>query len=292
MKQDIHSEVTAAIVAQLEQGVRPWAPRWTAADITRPLRACGTPYQGINVLTLWARAHVDGFSSATWLTFKQALELGGAVRKGSKGQHVIFAGSFVKTFESDNGPEQRTIPVMRAYTVFNVDQIDGLPERFYEKRREISETDRNARADAFLKATGVQINHGGAGAYYSPGADSIQLPDPEAFESMGAYYATAAHELIHWTAKRCGRELGKQGTDAYAFEELIAEIGAAYLCADLGLETAVREDHAPYLATWLKRLQSDTRAIFRASTAAQAAVNYLQGLAGQSEALEALEAAA
>ena len=189
----------------------------------------------------------------------------------TKGQMVVYANAFVKDVETPDGIIQETRPYLRAYTVFNVDRVDGLPERFYERRRPIPESERNAAAEAFIRATGAEIHHGGAGAYYSPGADSIQLPDPGAFESLEAYYAVAAHELIHWTAKRCGRELGKQGTDAYAFEELIAEIGAAYLCADLGINAQPREDHACYLASWLKRLGDDTRAIFRASTAAQAA---------------------
>lgn len=286
---DIHKEVTAAIVAQLEQGVRPWARSWQAADVTRPLRSCGTPYQGINVLTLWARAHADEFTSATWLTFKQALELGGAVRKGSKGQTVVYAHAFVKDVETPDGIIQETRPYLRAYTVFNVDQVDGLPERFYERRREIPPAERNAAAESLIRATGAQFYHVGAKAYYSSATDAITIPVHGAFDDLGAYYATAAHELIHWTAKRCGRQLSaKFGTPEYAFEELIAEIGAAYLCADLGINAQPREDHACYLASWLKRLGEDTRAIFRASTAAQAAVTYLQGLAAaQSETLEA-----
>jgi antirestriction protein ArdC len=286
---DIHKQVTESILEQLEKGVRPWAKSWNAADISRPLRSCGTPYQGINVLQLWARAHKDGFSSATWLTFNQSKALGGSVRKGSKGTMVVYANAFVKDVETPDGIVQETRPYLRAYTVFNVDLIDGLPDKFYEKRTPVAESDRNAAAEAFLKSTGATVYHGGAKAYYSLGVDAVTLPDPGAFDSMEAYYSTAAHELIHWTAKRLGRKLAAFGTPDYAFEELIAEIGAAYLCADLGITAEPREDHACYLASWLKRLGDDNRAIFRASTAAQAAVAYLQELGETASEPQALE---
>ncbi len=286
MKRDIHAEVTTAILAQLEKGTAPWRRSWSAADIGRPLRSCGTPYQGINTLVLWASAAVNGFTSDRWATFNQAKALGGKVRKGSKGTHVVYAQTYPKNVDGPNGETvEETRAVLRSYTVFNVDQIDGMPERFYAKRATVSAADRNARADAFLAATGATIHHSGARAFYGVKSDAITLPDPGAFDDMGAYYATAAHELIHWSATRVGRmERGSWpsfGSESYAFEELVAEIGAAYLCADLGLDSTVRADHADYMASWLKTLQGDKRAIFRAATAAQKAVAYLTGFEAQ-----------
>lgn len=269
---DIHAEITQAIIGQLEQGVSPWSKRWSAANIARPLRSVGIPYQGINVLILWASAAKNELTCSHWMTYKQAADLGGQVKKGSKGTGIVYASSFTKKDEDEN---ERTISFLRGYTVFNACQVEGLPEEFYQQPREIPAGERNAKCDEFFAATGVKIRHGGDRAFYSPSEDSITMPEPGAFESMDAYYATLAHEFVHWTGKRDNRVQSGKGTEGYAFEELIAEIGAAFVCADLGLTPAVRDDHAPYIASWLKALKNDKRMIFKAASAAQRAADIL-----------------
>ena len=281
---DVYSRVTDRIIADLEQGVRPWLKPWStdnaAEGITRPLRHNGTPYRGINVLLLWGEAMAKGYASAIWMTYRQADELGAHVKKGEQGSMVVYADRFTKTETTDQGEEiEQDIPFMKAYTVFNVEQIEGLPAHYYttpgsegEPLQLIDSVER------FFAATGATFRHGGNQAFYAPGTDLIQLPPPEAFNDAESYAATKAHGLTHWTAHptRLARVLGKRfGDNAYAAEELIAELGAAFLCADLGITPEPRDDHAAYLAHWLKVLREDKRAIFSAAAHAQRAVDYL-----------------
>lgn len=286
-KADLYSRVTDRILAELDAGTRPWVKPWTVAgtagQISRPRRANGTPYRGINVLLLWGEAVDHGYSSSTWMTYKQAQALGGQVRKGETGALVVYADRFTKTETTDKGEEvEREIPFLKGYTVFNVDQIDGLPEAYRPAPcPALPPLALLDQAEAFFKATGADIRHGGDRAYYAPGLDRIQLPKPEAFRSVEAYAATKAHELVHWTGHpaRLARAFGQRfGDDAYAFEELVAELGAAFVCADLGIKPEVRDDHAAYLAHWLKVLKSDKRAIFSAATHAQRAADHLRDL--------------
>ena len=285
MKQDIYEKITSQIIAALETGVRPWLQPWSAEHaagrITRPLRANGVPYQGINVLLLWGEAMTKGFSAPIWMTFKQSLELGGNVRKGEHGSMVVYADRIKRTEEGEGGEEvEKSIPFMRAYKVFNVEQIDNLPAHFYATAApQIDPVERDAMADAFMKAVGVEIKTGGNRAYYSISTDHVQMPPFEAFKDAESYYATGFHELTHSTRhpSRLDRDFGKRrwGDEGYAAEELVAELGAAYLCADLGLTPEVRDDHAACIESWLKVLKDDKRAIFSAASAAQKAVDYL-----------------
>jgi len=284
---DVYARVTDRIIADLEQGVRPWMKPWSADNaaerITRPLRDNSTPYRGINVLLLWGEAMAKGYASAMWMTYKQAHELGAHVRKGEQGSMVVYADRFTKTETNDQGEEiEQDIPFMKAYTVFNVEQIDDLPTHYTTKPEPKGEPlQLIENAERFFSATGATIRHGGNMAYYAPGPDLIQLPPPEAFNDAESYAATKAHELTHWTAHPCrlARVLGKRfGDNAYAAEELIAELGAAFLCADLGITPEPRDDHAAYLGHWLKVLREDKRAIFSAAAHAQRAVDYLQSL--------------
>jgi len=284
-KTDLYTRVTDRILAELDAGTRPWVKPWTttAGRVSRPRRANGTPYRGINVLLLWAEAVDQGYSSSTWMTYKQAQALGAQVRKGEAGALVVYADRFTKTETTDKGEEvEREIPFLKGYTVFNVDQIDGLPEAVRPAPSPaLPPVIPLDQAEAFFKATGADIRHGGDRAYYAPGLDRIQLPRPEAFRSAEAYAATKAHELVHWTGHpaRLARTFGQRfGDDAYAFEELVAELGAAFVCADLGLAPEVRDDHAAYLAHWLKVLKADKRAIFSAATHAQRAADHLVSL--------------
>jgi antirestriction protein ArdC len=289
MKADVYETVTAQIVAKLEQGVRPWFQPWNAEQaegrITRPLRANGTPYRGINVLMLWGSATERGYGNPTWMTFKQALELGGNVRKGEKGSLVVYANTITRTEADPNTGEEtdRDIPFLKGYTVFNVEQVENLPPRFHAPATPAAETvERIGHAETFFAHTGVRIGHGGNRAFYSPAEDRIQMPPFEAFAEPEAYYATLAHEATHWTKgpARLDRDFGRKrwGDEGYAMEELVAELGAAFLCADLSLSPAPREEHAAYLANWLKVLKGDKRAIFSAAAHAQRAADYLHGL--------------
>lgn len=285
VRQDVYTRVTQKIVADLESGVRTWMKPWTGGEASfgLPLRHCGTPYRGINVLLLWSEALEHGYASSKWMTYRQAQELGGQVRKGQHGSLVVYADRFTKTEADENGQDvEREIPFMKGYNVFNVEQIDGLPERFYDRPAvNLPKMQLIEAAEAFCSATGANIQHGGNMAFYAPGPDVIRLPHPEAFKDAESYTATKAHELTHWTAheSRLARTLGKRfGDDAYAAEELVAELGSAFLCSILGIAPEVREDHAQYLDHWLKVLKSDKRAVFTAAAHAQRAVDYLHGL--------------
>lgn len=207
-KPDIYTRITNQIVAALEQGVKPWTQPWNAAHaaghVSRPLRHNGQPYAGINVLTLWCSAMERHYAAPIWMTFRQALELGGHVRKGEKGSPVVYANTIVKTEEGDNGEdEERAIPFLKAYTVFNVDQIDDLPAHYYAvANTEPNPDQRIAHAEDFFGATGFDIRHGGDSAFYVPSLDYIQMPPFEAFRDAQSYYATLAHESTHYADSR------------------------------------------------------------------------------------------
>ncbi len=289
-KQDVYARITNKIVADLEQGVRTWLKPWNAAHtegrITRPLRHNGLPYSGINILMLWASAMEQGFAAPMWMTFKQALELDAHVRKGEKGSLVVYANSITKTETSDAGEEiEREIPFMKGYTVFNVEQIEGLPAPYYGKPEiKLTPVERDQSAETFFRNTGADIRYRGDRAFYAYEPDYIQMPVIEAFRDAESFYATLAHEATHWTrhASRLDRDLGRKhyGDEGYAREELVAELGAAFLCADLDLTPEVREDHAAYITCWLQVLRNDKRAIFSAAAHAQRAVDYLHGRQG------------
>jgi antirestriction protein ArdC len=297
---DLYTRVTNAIIADLEQGVRPWLKPWNAehADgrITRPLRAGGQPYNGINVLMLWTSAMNQNFSAPIWMTFKQAKELKGNVRKDSKGTLVVYADRITKTETDENGEENgRDIYFMKGYTVFNVEQIEGLPPHFYATvAPQIDPVKRIEAADRFFANTGADIRHGGNQAYYAPEVDYVQMPPFESFRDAESYSSTLAHEMTHWTKHptRLNRDFGRKkfGDEGYSREELVAEIGAAFLCCDLGITPEPRDDHAAYIFHWLSVLKEDKRAIFQAAAHAQRAVDFLHGLQPDGLVHEGLEA--
>lgn len=279
---DLYSRITEQIVVQLEAGVHPWIRPWTGGGAAgRPLRHDGTPYTGINVLLLWSEAALRGYAAASWMTFRQALALGGCVRRGERGTTVVYANQLVRTEADEAGEEtERRIPFLKAYTVFNVEQIDGLPERYRPRPPEpVNPGVRDLAAERFFAATGAEVRHGGACAFYAPSTDHIQLPPFESFLDPQAYYATLGHECVHWTghSARLARDFSRSNA-AYAREELVAELGAAFLCADLGLELEPREDHAAYLGHWLEVLRQDRRFLFSAAAHAQRAVDWLKAL--------------
>lgn len=281
---DVYEEVTNQIIALLEAGTRPWSPRWASGAASLPLRHEGTPYRGINILLLWSASMERGYTNPHWMTYRQAHELGGQVRKGEKGNLVVHAGSFTPKDDETGEPvtnaegEEATRKFLKKYVVFNVEQIDGLDmSKFPAPQIEIKNRDeRDGELDAAFARWPVPYREGGSSAYYDPSADRIQMPAFADFVTGNAFYATLAHETIHssGSAHRLAREtLRDYGKDRAirAEEELIAEVGAAMLCAQLGMEPTEREDHAAYVASWLTALRNDKRAIFRAATAAQAA---------------------
>jgi antirestriction protein ArdC len=289
MRRDIYQSITDRIVAELEKGVRPWHQPWSASHmdgrVTLPLRHNGVAYRGVNIITLWMASLDKGYRAPTWMTFKQAIDLGGGVRKGEKGSLSVYADTITRTeVDGQTGEENpQEIHYMKGYTVFNVEQIDGLPARYYGKPApRLEPLPRIEHAEAFFAATGADIRHGGERAYYAIGSDHVQMPPFEAFRDAESYYATLAHESTHWTrhASRLDRSFGQKrfGDDGYAVEELVAELGAAFLCAGLELAPELREDHASYLDHWLTVLKADKRAIFTAASHAQRAADFLHGV--------------
>lgn len=288
-RKDIYQRVTDAIVSELEKGIRPWLKPWNAEHvagrITRPLRANGIPYRGINVLMLWAAATERGYAAPLWLTYKQAQELGAQVRKGEKGSLVVYANTITRTEQDEATGEDvdREIPFMKGYTVFNAEQVDGLPAHFYAMQAPaLDPVQRIERAEGYFAATGATIVEGGNRAFYRMADDHVQMPPFVSFREPEAFYATLAHELCHWTKhpKRLDRDFGRKpfGDEGYAMEELVAELGAAFVCADLALTPQPREEHAAYIGSWLKALKNDKRAIFAAAAHAQRAADFLAGL--------------
>jgi antirestriction protein ArdC len=289
MRTDVYERITNQIVAELEKGVRPWLKPWNAEHaagrITRPLRANGIPYRGINVVMLWSAAMEKGYAAPIWITFKQANGLGASVRKGEQGSLVVYADKITRReTDADTGEEsERAIPFMKGYTVFNVEQVQGLPPHFYAKAAPPTETvERIERAEAFFAATGANVVHGGSQACYVISRDDIHMPCIDLFKDAVSYYATLGHETIHWTRhkSRLDRDFGRKrfGDEGYAVEELVAELGSAFLSADLELTPEVREDHAAYIASWIRVLKNDKRAIFTAAAHAQRAADFLHGL--------------
>jgi antirestriction protein ArdC len=286
---DVYSRITGKIVADLEQGVRPWLRPWSAGHIegriTRPLRHNGVAYQGINVIMLWSAAAAAGYSSPFWLTFKQARECGGNVRKGEHGELVVYANRISRSSTNEEGDEiEISIPFLKGYTVFNAEQCENLPPHLTAKTETpaLPFLQRIESADRFFAATSADIRHGGTRAYYAEGPDYVQMPPFETFCDAESYAATLGHETVHWTKhkKRLDRDFGRKryGDDGYAREELVAELGSAFLCADLGITPEIRADHASYISSWLEVLGNDKRFVFTAASHAQKAVDYLHGL--------------
>ena len=283
MKRDLYSDVSARIIAELERGAAPWIKPWsiTSGQNVPQNAATNRPYSGCNVILLWLPRN-RGWATPRFLTFKQAVEAGGHVRKGEHGTKVYFVKQL--NVKGDNGEEAETrlIPMLREYTVFNVDQCEGLPDsiRVGKPMRVRNPDTRDMLADEFLRSSGADIREGQGEAYYAPSHDFVSVPAFEAFKSADHFYNVIFHELTHWTGhkSRLDRNLRHRfGQCEYAAEELVAELGAAFLCAEFGFDGDVR--NAGYIATWIELLKSDKRAFFTAASKAQAAANHLRGLA-------------
>jgi len=281
---DVYQTITDQILGDLERGVKAWAPSWSTIALL-PRRSTGELYRGINVVLLWIAAAKAGYANPNWLTFNQAKALGASVRKGQKATRILFFDRIVKddTREGHEG-EQKSIAFAKTYAVFNAEQIDGLPESFATV--DGGKSDFPARE--FFDAVGANVQTGPQ-PLYQPGRDCVQMPSPCDFVTVDAYVATLAHELVHWTGhrSRLDRDFSGKGTEAYAVEELVAEVGAAFLCATLGVATGERADHASYIAAYVRLLRDDKRLFVRAVSAAQKAVDFLHARAAGHQAVVA-----
>jgi antirestriction protein ArdC len=292
-RQDVYTQVTNTIIAAIEAGAGDWQMPWhrSGQGLNRPVNIdTANAYRGINVVSLWASAQARGFSTGVWGTYRQWQSKGCQVRKGEKSSLVVFYKEFDVEEQKDDGEiEQGRRLIARASYVFNADQVDGFESPPLPEPKDPAQI--LDKAETFVGATGADIRHGGNQAFYSISLDGhgdfIQMPERQRFmgtetsTATESYYSTLLHELTHWTgsAKRCNRQFGKRfGDDAYAVEELVAELGAAFLCADLGITLEPRPDHAAYLDHWLKVLKADKKAIFTAASQAAKATDYLAGL--------------
>lgn len=281
---NVYETITANIINAIEQGAgefrMPWHRASTASGV--PCNAVtGAQYKGSNVLILWVTARAKGYDSDKWATFKQWQSIGAQVRKGEKSATGIY---FNMMEREDETGEAKAIPFARPFHLFNAAQVDGYTSEQAAPRQDLTETIRNA--DEVIAATGAKITHSGDRAFYRPSTDEIYMPPRDAFigtatsTATEAYYSTALHELAHWTGhqSRLARDFTRSkrfGDQAYAGEELVAELGAAFLCAQLGITNEPRADHAQYLAHWLKVLKADSRAIVRAASDAQKAADFI-----------------
>lgn len=285
---DIYQIVTDKIIALIEQGTeRDGKPQWLGQGGAAGMpynHKTGKQYSGVNVLMLWIEADTCRFGSSAWLTFKQARELGGNVRKGEKGAHIVYFEPLKREEVNRTTGEksEKTIPMLRQYVVFNMDQIEGITP----VAAQAGGFHGIEAAETVLNKSIATIIEGGAKAFYSPKDDEIHLPDRVRFEKAETFYAVALHEMTHATGHkpRLARDFsGRFGDEAYAFEELIAELGSAFACADLGLTPATMDDHADYIENWLRVLRKDKRAIFTAASQASKAHDYIVNFAAREE---------
>ena len=283
----LYDDITGKIIAELEAGRFPWVQPWGSASVKAPLAmprnaATGRHYSGINVLILWGAVIQHGFPGQSWLTFRQALSLGGNVRRGERGTTVVYADRFTPEDEKrrvrETGEEAAAIPFLKRFTVFNAAQCEGLPEDIAVEAPPPPPGMIEPRVEALIKATGIDFRIGGNRAFYVPSLDYVQVPPPQAYFEPINWHRTALHEMGHATghASRLGRDFsGSFGTKKYAFEELVAEMNAALCCASLGIVPTVR--HADYIGSWLEVLREDNRAIVRAASQASKAADWLLG---------------
>lgn len=299
----LYDDITNKIIGELEAARLPWVQPWGTAAAKAPLAlprnaSTARAYSGINVLILWGAVIEHGYRGQTWLTFRQALSLGANVRKGERGTTVVYADRFVPDDEKrrarETGEDAQAIPFLKRFTVFSTAQCDGLSDELTTQAPPPTPGLIEPRVEALIKATGIDFRIGGNRAFYAPGSDFVQVPPPQAYFESINWHRTALHELGDATghASRVGRDLsGSFGTKKNAFEELVAEINAAFCCASIGIVPTVR--HADYVGSWLEVLREDNRAIVRAASQASKAADYLLGfLPSEDEASDVLSRAA
>jgi len=278
MQNSIYQEVTDQIISEIEKGAMPWVKPWKADSTCEKNIASKKEYNGINRLILAMMTHFKGYQSPFYGSFKQWQDLGGTVRKGEKGTKIVFYKPVSVEKTNDQGESENfAYSCLKTYYVFNADQVDGIEIA----KPEVSPRVYNpapALDDRILK-TGANIKHGGSSAFFSPMGDFIGMPNRDTFNDDSSYYATVLHELTHWSGAkhRLDRDLsGKFGNSKYAFEELVAELGAAFLCQDYQIQGELR--HAGYIQNWLTCLRENNQAIFKAAALAQKAADYINEL--------------
>jgi len=283
----LYDEITDKIIAELEAGHVPWVQPWENAAAKAPVAmpknaATDRQYGGANVLILWIAAREGRFSGQRWLTYRQALAMGGHVRKGERGTTVVYADRFVPRDEkrraNETGEEAKAVPFLKRFIVFNTDQCDALPTEIATAVPPQRPGMIEPTVEALIKATGIDFRIGGDRAFYAPAEDYVQVPPPAAYFEPINWHRTALHELGHASGhpSRLNRDLGgSYGTKKYAFEELVAELCAAFCCPSLGIVPTVR--HADYIGSWLEVLREDNRVILRAASQASKAAGYLLG---------------
>ncbi|MBF5090111.1 DUF1738 domain-containing protein [Novosphingobium sp. NBM11] len=283
----LYDEITDKIIGELEAGRVPWVQPWGSASAKAPLAmprnaATGRHYSGINVLILWGAVIQHGFPSQSWLTFRQALSLGGNVRRGEHGTTVVYADRFTPEDEKrrarETGEDAAAIPFLKRFTVFNAAQCDGLPEDVAIVAPPPPPGLIEPQVEALVRATGIDFRIGGDRAFYAPAPDFVQVPPPLAYFEPINWHRTALHEAAHASgaAHRLDRDFtSKWPKDALAMEEATVELTASFLLADLGIAHDPRPDHAAYIASWLRVLKDDSRAIFTAASKAQAAADWM-----------------
>lgn len=285
----VYQEVTDSIIAQLEAGATPWLKPWKVDSTADKNFLSQKPYQGVNRLILGLSSMVNGFDCPVWASFKQWQSLGATVRKGEKGTKIVFYSPITK--ENKQTGESESYNCLKAYYVFNASQVDGVT--IQAPSVDVKPFNAIEAAELRIKLTGATITHGGDSAFYAPSVDKINVPHKSSFDNEASYYATVFHELTHWTGheSRCNRNLkGKFGNPLYAFEELVAEMGAAFLCQDYRIQGELR--HAGYIQSWLKVLKEDSKAIFKAAALAQKAADHINGLNAENAELVPLPLAA
>lgn len=282
---DLYQSVTNQIIAALEVGTPPWTCPWqrTHGSMLPANLATSRAYRGINVLLLNLQQMSHGYAHNRWLTFQQARTMGGCVRRGETGTPIVFfkmleldGAAAVVRHAANDASGRKVIPLLRSFTVFNAAQVDGLPSDLTAVPTPPEGWSPVAAAEELLAHSGAVLRHGGDQAFYRPSDDIIQLPLPAVFPQASRYYNTALHELTHWTShpSRCNRVLSNRAhLEAYAFEELVAEMGSAFLSSHCGLHSELQ--HASYIASWLRALRNDKRLIFNAASLAQRAADYL-----------------
>ncbi|WP_323507354.1 ArdC family protein [Glaciimonas sp. Gout2] len=289
---DIRQVITDKIIFMLENGTTKSNSRWTIGGQGALPKNASTDvaYNGINVLLLWAAAAESSYTSSRWMTYKQAAGVGAQVRKGEKSTMcAYFEMMRSKTDEIPaSGEDSRKgfFPMCKPFFLFNIAQMDNVPEALLPQAAPVKNFSINETAEQLIISTGATINHGFDSAFYTRSKDAISLPNREQFRSPEAYYATALHELTHWTGheSRLNREHGKRfGDNAYAFEELVAEIGAAFISGHMGFVDVMMEDHASYVESWLTVLKNDKTAIFTASKQASNAYEFILAKAAREQ---------
>ena len=280
-KRNIYKEVTDQIVRDLEQGAAPWVKPWNATSSGNPFlpfnAVSKANYRGINTVVLMCTQYSKQYDSSCWLTYKQAQSLGGNVRRGERGTMVTLYKKMTRKIVENGEDKLITFPLMRAFTVFNLQQVDGVDiEDNTPPPSDDDEVTRIEKADSIINASNARIEHGGDKACFIPSIDQILMPMQGDFDSDEHYYSTLLHELTHWTGHKARLDRdqsGGFGSKDYAFEELVAELGSAFLCAQTGIQGDLR--HSGYIDNWIQLLKSDQKALFKAASLAQKSCEFL-----------------